>query len=57
MNDLIAENIPNRFISIQQYGLIKVDKEITKGPELEKWANGLKTTSHPPTQTQYYPQM
>lgn len=36
----IAENIPNRFISIQHYGLIKADKEITEGPEVEKWANG-----------------
>lgn len=36
----IAENIPNRFVSIQHYGLIKGDKEITEGPEVEKWANG-----------------
>ena len=36
----IAENIPNRFVSIQHYGLIKADKEITEGPEVEKWANG-----------------
>lgn len=36
----IAENIPNRFVSIQHYGLIKADKEITDGPEVEKWANG-----------------
>jgi len=36
----IAENIPNRFISIQHYGLLKADKEITEGPEVEKWANG-----------------
>lgn len=36
----IAENIPNRFVSIQHYGLLKADKEITKGPEVEKWANG-----------------
>lgn len=36
----IAENIPNRFISIQHYGLIKADKEITEGSEVEKWANG-----------------
>jgi hypothetical protein len=37
----IAENIPNRFVSIQHYGLLKADKEITEGPEVEKWANGL----------------
>lgn len=36
----IAENIPNRFVSIQHYGLIKADNEITAGPEVEKWANG-----------------
>ena len=36
----IAENIPNRFVSIQHYGLVKADKEITEGPEVEKWSNG-----------------
>ena len=36
----IAENIPNRFVSIQHYGVLKADKEITEGPEVEKWANG-----------------
>jgi hypothetical protein len=36
----IAENIPNRFVSIQHYGLLTADKEITEGPEVEKWANG-----------------
>ena len=36
----ITENIPNRFVSIQHYGLLKADKEITEGPEVEKWANG-----------------
>jgi hypothetical protein len=36
----IAENTPNRFVSIQHYGLLKADKEITEGPEVEKWANG-----------------
>ena len=36
----IAENIPNRFVSIQHYGLLKADKEITEGPEVEKWAIG-----------------
>jgi hypothetical protein len=36
----IAENILNRFVSIQHYGLVKADKEITEGPEVEKWANG-----------------
>jgi len=36
----IAESIPNRFVSIQHYGILKADQEITKGPEVEKWANG-----------------
>ncbi|MBL0330873.1 MAG: SRPBCC domain-containing protein [Bacteroidetes bacterium] len=37
----IAENIPNQFVSIQHYGLVQAGKEITEGPEVEKWANGL----------------
>ena len=36
----VAENIPNRFVSIQHYGLLSADKEITEGPEVEKWADG-----------------
>lgn len=36
----IVENIPNKFVSTQHYGLVKGDKEITHGPEVEKWANG-----------------
>ncbi|MES2779921.1 MAG: SRPBCC domain-containing protein [Bacteroidota bacterium] len=36
----IAENIPNKFVSIQHYGLVQGNKEITEGPEVEKWANG-----------------
>jgi hypothetical protein len=37
----IAENIPNQFVSIQHYGLLKAGEEITEGPEVEKWANGM----------------
>lgn len=37
----IKENIPNRFISIQHLGMFQGDKEITSGPEVEKWAGGL----------------
>ncbi|MCC7029033.1 MAG: hypothetical protein IT257_01925 [Chitinophagaceae bacterium] len=37
----IIENIPEQFVSIQHYGLLKADQEITEGPEVEKWANGL----------------
>ena len=36
----IAVNVPNQFVSIQHYGILKGDKEITEGPEVEKWANG-----------------
>lgn len=41
----IAENIPNRFVSIQHYGLLQADREITEGPEVEKWANGFENYS------------
>jgi len=41
----IIENIPNRFVSIRHYGLLKADKEITEGPEVEKWAGGLENYS------------
>ncbi len=37
----IVDNIPKRFVSIQHYGLLKANKEITEGSEVEKWANGL----------------
>ena len=36
----IVENIPNKFVSIQHYGLLKANKEITEGPDVDKWANG-----------------
>lgn len=36
----IADHIHNQFVSIQHYGLVKGDQEITVGPEVEKWANG-----------------
>lgn len=36
----IVENRNNSFVSIQHYGLVKADQEITEGPEVEKWANG-----------------
>jgi hypothetical protein len=36
----IVEHTPKRFVSIQHYGLLKGDKEITSGPDVEKWANG-----------------
>lgn len=37
----IAENIPGKFVSIRHYGILKDGKEITSGPEVEKWAGGL----------------
>lgn len=33
----IAENIPNKFISIQHIGMLDGDKIITEGPEVELW--------------------
>ena len=36
----IVDNIPDKFVSIQHYGLVNGGKEITEGPEVEKWANG-----------------
>ncbi len=37
----IAEIIPNRFVSIRHFGLLKANVEITEGSEVEKWINGL----------------
>lgn len=36
----VAENIPNKFVSIRHYGLVKGNEEITTGEEVEKWAGG-----------------
>jgi hypothetical protein len=36
----IFDNIPNQFVSIRHYGLLKGTLEITDGPEVERWANG-----------------
>jgi uncharacterized protein YndB with AHSA1/START domain len=36
----IVEHVPNRFISIQHYGILKGDVELTEGEEVEEWANG-----------------
>lgn len=41
----IAEIIPNRFVSIRHYGLLKANEEITEGPEVEKWAGGFENYS------------
>jgi len=45
MVSTIVENMPNQFVSIQHYGLLKADKEITTGPDVEKWANGFENYS------------
>ncbi len=41
----IAENIPNKFVSIRSYGILKGETEITTGEEVEKWAGGLENYS------------
>jgi hypothetical protein len=41
----IVENIPNQFVSIQHYGLLKKGIEITEGPEVKKWATGFEDYS------------
>ena len=37
----IKENIPNKFVSIEHLGMIKNDKEITTGAEVEGWAGAM----------------
>lgn len=37
----IKENMPNKFISIEHLGILKGDKEITSGAEVESWAGAL----------------
>ncbi|MDP2301676.1 MAG: SRPBCC domain-containing protein [Ignavibacteria bacterium] len=41
----IAENIPNKFVSIRHCGVLQGEKEITEGPEVDKWAGGLENYS------------
>ncbi len=41
----IADNIPDKFVSIRHLGLLKGDQQITEGPEVEKWAGGLENYS------------
>lgn len=36
----INENIPNKFVSIEHYGIIKDGQEITSGEEVDKWTGG-----------------
>lgn len=37
----IIENVPNQFLSIEHYGIVQGDQEITSGPEVESWAGSL----------------
>ncbi|MCM4165343.1 MULTISPECIES: SRPBCC domain-containing protein [unclassified Arenibacter] len=37
----IAENIPNKFISIKHYGIIENDQEILDGPKVKSWAGSM----------------
>lgn len=39
----IIENTPNEIVSISHKGVLDGDKEITEGPEVEKWANFVET--------------
>ena len=41
----VAENIPEKFISIRHIGILEGDKEITSGPEVEKWKGSLEEYS------------
>jgi hypothetical protein len=37
----VVEIIPNKFVSIEHYGMLKNNKEVTTGPEVESWAGAL----------------
>lgn len=41
----IVENIPNQFVSIKHRGMLVAGKEVTEGPDVEKWAGGLENYS------------
>src|SRR5690606_33137298 len=41
----IAENILNQFVSIRHLGIVKGDKEISSGEEVEAWERGLENYS------------
>lgn len=36
----IAEHVPNKFVSIEHYGILDNGIEITEGEKVEKWAGG-----------------
>jgi uncharacterized protein YndB with AHSA1/START domain len=37
----IKENLPNRYVSIEHYGILDGEREITHGPEVFDWAGSL----------------
>lgn len=37
----IIAHEPNRFVSIQHYGILKGNVELTEGEEVEEWANSI----------------
>lgn len=41
----IAENNPNKFVSIKHIGLLVSGNEILEGPEVEKWTGGFENYS------------
>lgn len=45
----VVENIPNSFVSIRHYGLVKGNEEITTGEEVEKWAGGTENYTYEET--------
>lgn len=46
----IAENVPNKFVSIQHYGLLEDGKEVTTGPKVESWAGAMENYRFEPVQ-------
>lgn len=45
MVSVIADHIPHAFVSIKHIGILTGGKEITKGPDVEKWAGGFENYS------------
>ena len=42
----VVENIPHQFVSLQTYGLLQGNQEITAGPDVEEWAHGFENYSY-----------
>jgi hypothetical protein len=41
----IADLVPSKFVSIRHYGMLDGEKEITQGPDVEKWAGSMENYS------------